>query len=81
MTILELLSDEGDGLGQCFGCNTADLFVALVVLVLAHSTEIHESTGMIENDLLLSSPGSRLLPAVVPQVAELFVGHIHCAIW
>lgn len=70
-TVLELFSDEGDRLGQCFGCNKADLSV----LLLAHSTEIPEGTRVIENNLL-SSPGSCLLPAVASSgvAPEAFVG-------
>lgn len=43
MIVLELFSGEGDRLGQCFGHNTADLFVSLFVLLLAHNTKIHDS--------------------------------------
>lgn len=50
-------------LGQCFGCNTAGCFVPL----LAHSSQVQESTRVIEN-LLQSCPGSCLLAAVAPQV-------------
>lgn len=85
MIVLELFSGEGDRLGQCFGCNTANLFVSLFVLLLAHNTKIQESKRVVENNLLLSSPGSCLLPALassgVASEAEAFAGYMCCAIW
>lgn len=82
MIVLELFSGEGDRLGQCFGHNTADLFVSLFVLLLAHNTKIHESRRVIEN---LSSPCSCLLAALassgVASEAEAFVGYMPCAVW
>lgn len=59
--------------------NTADLLVPLFVFLLVYSARIHERTRVTENNLLLSSPGSCLLPqavaasGVAPE-AEIFVG-------
>lgn len=64
MIALELFHDEGERLGPCFGCNMGDLFVSLFVLLLAHYTKILERIRVIETNLLLSSPGLSLLPAL-----------------
>lgn len=71
--VLELFSDEGDRLEQCFGCNTGDCFSALL---LAHDTKILERTRMIDNNLLLSSPGFSPLPALVSSVCYIRGRHV-----
>lgn len=75
MMVLELFSDEGDRLGQCFACNTGD-FVFLFALLLAYNTKVLERTRAIDNNLLLSSPDFSPLPALGSSVCYIRGRHV-----